>query len=108
MPFGLKRWGGCYNAFCKSNVFEFPTGQSEIHPTEKNHKLLAELIKDNSNLGDLVFDPCAGSGSTLLVANQLGRKILGCELDKTFYQKARKRLEAEVGQLKMWDIYDFR
>ena len=103
----VKKQKGTFNAFCKPNVFEFPTGQSEIHPTEKNHKLLEDLIKDNSKIGDLVFDPCAGSGSTLFIANKLGRKIMGCELDKEFYSKAYRRLEQEVSQVKLTDLYTF-
>ena len=81
-----------FNGFCKSCVFEYGTQQNQIHPTEKSHKLLAELIADNSNEGDLVFDPCAGSGSTLLVARKGLRRIKGFELNKDFYDKALARL----------------
>lgn len=100
----VKKKGGTFNAFCKSNVFVHPCGLSELHPTEKNHKLLAELIEDNTNPGDLIFDPCAGSGSTLLVANKMGRQFIGCELDKEFYEKAKKRLDAEISQISIWDL----
>lgn len=55
-------------------------------------------------MGDVVFDPCAGSASTLLVANEMGRKFIGFELDKTFYEKAKQRLDDEVAQM---NIYDF-
>lgn len=87
---------GTFNAYCKNTVFQYPIwgGKNRIHPTEKNHNLLKELILDNSNEGDLVFDPCAGSGSTLLVAKQNNRKYLGCELEKEYYEKALKRLES--------------
>lgn len=86
---------GTFNAYCKNTVFRYPIwgGKNRIHPTEKHHGLIKELIEDNSNAGDLVFDPCAGSGSTLLVAAQTGRRFLGCELDKEYYEKAIKRLE---------------
>lgn len=93
-----------FNAFCKNTVFRFPTGSSEIHPTEKNHDLLAALINDNSNVGDLIFDPCSGSGSTLLMARRLGRHFIGCELDKNFYEKAKKRLDAETAQTNIFDF----
>jgi len=85
---------GTFNAHCKNTVFSYPIwgGKNRIHPTEKHHDLLKELIEDNSNAGDLVFDPCAGSGSTLLVAKNTGRRYLGCELDKEYYEKAIKRL----------------
>ena len=81
-----------FNAHCKNTVLKHPNGSSKIHPTEKNHKLLEELILDNSNEGDLVFDPCFGSGSTLLVAKKLRRNYLGIELDKQYYEVAQQRI----------------
>ena len=102
----VRKSGATFDAFCKSNVFEFPIGGSDIHPTEKNHDLLAELINDNSNVGDLIFDPCSGSGSTLLMARKLGRHFIGCELDKGFYEKAKHRLDAEVAQATIFDFME--
>lgn len=92
----FKKRGGTFNAMCKNTIFRHPIGSGEMHPTEKNHKLLAELIADNSNEGDLVFDPCAGSGSTLLIARYGLRRIKGFELYKPFYDKALARLNEEV------------
>ena len=85
---------GTFNAHCKNTVFCYPvwSGKNRIHPTEKHHDLIKEIMLDNSNEGDLIFDPCAGSGSTLLVAKQNNRNYLGCELDKEYYDKALKRL----------------
>lgn len=88
----FRKKGGTFNAHCKNTVFKFPLGSSKIHPTEKNHALLKDLILDNSNEGDIVFDPCAGSGSTLLVAKENNRQYLGCELYKEYYDKAKERL----------------
>lgn len=88
----FKKRGGTFNAHCKNTVFEYPVGTRKLHPTEKNHKLLADLIKDNSNEGQLVFDPCAGSGSTLFVAKNLRRNYLGCEINKEYFNIANNRL----------------
>lgn len=88
----FKKRGGTFNARCKNTVFRYPRGRSRVHPTEKNHELLRELILDNSNEGDLVFDPCCGSGAHLLVANQLGRLYVGCETDDVWYDTAKRRL----------------
>ena len=63
-----------------------------MHPTEKNHMLLADLIQDNSNVGQIIFDPCAGSGSHCYVAKQLGRKYVGVELDEQYFNVAKERL----------------
>lgn len=100
----FRKSGGTFNAMCKNTVFKYPIGNSKIHPTEKNHALLRELIRDNSNEGDLIFDACAGSGSTLLVARQMGRNFIGCEIDKEYFEKANKRLLQETSQM---SIYDF-
>ena len=92
----FKKRGGTFNAHCKNTVFEYPCGRSKIHPTEKNHKLLEELILDNSNPGDLVFDPCAGSGSHLLVARNNGRDFIGVELDEGYFKIAEGRLSGAI------------
>ena len=82
-----------FNAHCKNTVFKYPNGRSKLHPTEKNHALLKELILDNSNAGDIVFDPCMGSGSHGLVAVQNGRNFIGIELDEGYFQIAKERIE---------------
>jgi len=81
-----------FNAYCKNTVFKYPNGSSKLHPTEKNHGLLKELILDNSNEGDIVFDPCCGSGSHCLVAKENNRNYIGIELDKTYFDIANNRL----------------
>ena len=87
-----KRGAKTFNAHCKNTVFKHPNGSRKIHPTEKNHKLLEELILDNSNVDDIVFDPCLGSGSTLLVAKKLKRNYIGIELEEEYYDIAIKRV----------------
>lgn len=89
----FRKSNATFNAHCKNTVFKTSCGRSKLHPTEKNHDLLKELILDNSNTGDLVFDPCSGSGSHLLVSKENGRNFLGFELDKSFYEIAINRLK---------------
>ena len=88
----FKKRGSAFNAHCKNTVFDYPNGRSKLHPTEKNHDLIKELILDNSNVGDIVFDPCMGSGSHLLVAKMEGRDYLGIELDKHYFDIATSRM----------------
>lgn len=90
----FKKKGGTFNAHCKNTIFEYPCGRSKQHPTEKNHKLLEELILDNSDAGDLVFDPCCGSGSHLLVARNTGRDFFGVELNDKYFNIAQDRLSS--------------
>lgn len=88
----FKKKGATFNAHCKNPVFKYSCGRSKLHPTEKNHDLLKELILDNSNEGDIVFDPCAGSGAHLLVAKENNRQWLGVELNKEYYEIAKERI----------------
>lgn len=88
----FKKRGATFNAHCKHNIFDFATGRSKIHPTEKNHELIKDLILDNSNEGDIIFDPCAGSLAHCLVAKENGRRYVGCELNKEYFDKGIERL----------------
>ena len=87
----FKKKGGVFNAHCKSNVFEYPCGRSKNHPTEKQHDLLKDLILDNSNENQVIFDPCCGSGSHCLVAKENNRLFLGCELTTEYFNVAKNR-----------------
>lgn len=87
----FKKKGGVFNAHCKSNVFEYSCGRSKLHPTEKNYDLLKDLILDNSNENDIIFDPCCGSGSHCLVAKENNRLFIGCELNNEYFNIAKER-----------------
>lgn len=67
--------------------------QEKIHPTQKPVELLEKLIEIFTDEGDIVIDPCAGSGSTLIAAHNLNRKAYGFEIKKDFYTKATKWIE---------------
>lgn len=82
-----------FNAFCKSNVFEYPCGTSKVHPTEKNYELIRELVLDNTEEGDVVLDPCMGSGTTGAVCAYNARAFIGVELDKEYFDIACKRIK---------------
>ena len=88
----FKKRGATFNAHCKNTVFDFPSGRSKIHPTEKNHELIKDLILDNSKEGDIIFDPCAGSLAHCLVAKENGRRYIGCELNKEYFDSGIERL----------------
>lgn len=60
------------------------TKTPKIHPTQKPVELLERLIKIFTDEGDVVIDPVAGSGSTLIAANNLNRKSFGFEIKKIF------------------------
>lgn len=68
----------------------------KIHPTQKPVKLLENLIKIFTDKGDVVIDPCAGSGSTLLAAIQTDRQAFGFEIKKEFYKSAKEKTFSNI------------
>jgi site-specific DNA-methyltransferase (adenine-specific) len=66
--------------------------REQWHPCQLPEALLERIIRTSSNEGDLVFDPFAGSGTTLTVANKLGRDWLGCELSADYRERALRRI----------------
>ena len=88
-----KQGAKTFNAHCKNSVFHYPNGRSKLHPTEKNHDLLRDLIQDNSNEGQVIFDPCCGSVAHCLVAKELNRKYIGIELDDKYFNIAADRMK---------------
>lgn len=80
------------------DVIEIPTtcngmGEKTKHPTQKPEELLRKFILAASNPGDIVLDPFAGSGTTLVVSEQLGRQWVGCEINPEYNQWAIERID---------------
>jgi len=65
-----------------------------FHGCQMPEQLLGRIIRASSHEGDLVFDPFAGSGTTLAVAKKLGRELLGCELSEEYVRYATERLQS--------------
>jgi len=65
---------------------------NRTHPTEKAPEIFKPLIESLSKPNDVILDPFAGSGSTLVAAQHLGRHGIGVELDANHAQKANARL----------------
>ncbi|MHC4617415.1 MAG: DNA-methyltransferase [Planctomycetota bacterium] len=64
-----------------------------IHPYQKPMSLIAHLMFNSSSRGDIVLDPFMGSGTTALVAQQLGRDFIGSDLSADYVQLARDRVK---------------
>ena len=68
----------------------------KTHPTEKPEKLMAYLCNTYSNPGDLILDPFAGSSTTAIAAIRTGRRFIGIEIDKGYFDISVKRIEGEL------------
>lgn len=85
-PKRLSKWGTLPGGY---------TGNQgeRLHIGGKPEWLMRALVRDYTKRNDLVFDPCAGAGTTLLAAEIEGRRSVGCEVNKETYEVARKRLD---------------
>ncbi len=68
----------------------------KIHPTQKPIELLKQLIEIFTDIGDVVIDPVAGSGSTLRACAEIGRSCYGFEIKKDFYKLAKEKMLSDV------------
>ena len=80
------------NRRCSVLAIDRPSPSQIIHPTEKPPELIQELLVQSTEPGDLVVDPFAGSGSTLVACKNLGRNAIGFEIDDRYFKDASKRL----------------
>lgn len=77
----------------------------KLHPTQKPIKLLEKLINIFTDEGDVIIDPVAGSGSTLIAAGNLNRKAYGFEIKKDFFKMANawiKENQLEKEEIKQY------
>lgn len=84
-----------------TSVLEIPVVNNDdperIHPTQKPRRLPEWFIRTYTQPGDLVLDPTAGSGSTLLAARDLGRNYVGFDTDKKMVEKVKAKLSNSLG-----------
>lgn len=84
--------GAVFNGHCLNSVLRFPTQRGKLHPTQKPLGLMEMLVTISSNLGDTVFDPFMGSGTTGVAALKHGRKFIGVEKNLEYFNKAVDRV----------------
>ena len=77
----------------------------KIHPAQKPVNVIKKLIEIFTDPGDVVIDPCCGSGTTLRAAMELGRSSYGFEISKEFYKRAKEEMlvidEGKFQQMKL-------
>lgn len=81
-----------------------PKFYPKIHPTQKPVSLLKQLIQIYTDEGDVVIDPCAGSGSTLRACMETGRNSYGFEISKDMFRRAKSEMLSDIGIRSVDDI----
>ena len=99
-PIGFGNWipvimGGILRRRSQ-DAFDFVIkGKQNKHPSQKPIEFMTKLINIISLEGDIILDPFAGSGTTLVAAKQLGRKYIGIEINSDYCKIAEDRLRQE-------------
>lgn len=80
------------------NWFKWETDSKypKVHPTQKPVPLLKDLISIFTDIGDVVIDPVAGSGSTLRACAELNRSCYGFEIKKDFFRASREKMLTDI------------
>ena len=91
----FRKKGATFNGNCINTVFRFPNGSSKRHPTEKPLALFTKLIDLLTDPGDLVLDPCMGSGTTAIACEQTGRRYICGDINPDYAGMAIQRLREE-------------
>ena len=100
---GNKEYRVYSHYFVNSTVAAKMTGDVyNEHPSQKPIRLLTELIDKYTEEGDTILDPFMGSGTTGVACAQLGRKFIGIEIDKDYFEIAKKRIELAYSQTVMF------
>ena len=73
-----------------------------IHPTQKPVQLYKWLLINYAKEGDKILDTHLGSGSIAIACDELGFDLVGCELDKEYFEAANKRLDIHRSQLRLF------
>ena len=93
----FKRFASTFNLWegkkYKSNILKYKKDYDGYHPTQKPVLLLEDLMKTFSNENDSVVDLTMGSGTTGVACKNLNRDFIGIEIDKDYFEIAKKRIE---------------
>lgn len=86
-----------FNQSCKNAIWDFPVGRGKRHPTEKPLELFEYLLLSSSDEGDIVLDPCMGSGTTAVASVKNNRKYIGFEIEQEYIDIANERIKEITG-----------
>lgn len=78
--------------------------ENRIHPSQKPVALYKWLLNKYANDGDTILDTHVGSASSLIACHNTNHKYVGFEIDKTYYELAKERLENETAQMNLYEF----
>lgn len=95
----------CKQYGSRFNVWEIPSEKNNTtgHPAVFPLSLAKDHIRSWSNKDELVFDPFLGSGTTRIAAHDLYRQFVGCEIDKTYFDRQEERFKRHTAQGRLFD-----
>ena len=97
-----------YSSFNKpTRIFTFNRGLiaqkgGSIHPTQKPVELYRYLLNEYAEKGNKIFDSHLGSGSIAIACDDMKFDLVGCEIDKDYFEKAKQRIQNERKQIKLF------
>jgi len=83
----------------KSVIFHPKPVKSKLHPTQKPIGLLRKLIPNSTKIGEYIYDPFIGSGSTIISCLNTNRQYIGFELDENYYNLANERISKHINKI---------
>ena len=100
----FSKWEMAWTSFNKpANIYKFDNRTAgKIHPTQKPVALYKWLLKNYAKPGDRILDTHLGSGSIAIACWDMGLDLVGCEIDKDYYDAAVKRFENHKRQLQLF------
>ena len=78
--------------------------EEKIHPTQKPVRLYEWIISKYAKEGDVILDTHVGSASSLIACHRTGHKYVGFEIDKTYFELAKARLDSETAQINFYEM----
>lgn len=95
----VRKYSFTWNGMLQGNMKQKET---RIHPTQKPVSLYTWLLTNYAKKGHRILDTHLGSGSSAIAAHYFGVEFVGCEIDKTYFDDAKKRFDAETRQISLF------
>ena len=98
---GAKIFHYTWNGFQQGDM---KNKEHKIHPTQKPVALYTWILWNFAKPGDRILDTHVGSGSSIIACKKLGFRVVGFEIDKTYYELAKERIERETAQMSLFEM----